>query len=61
MPVSTLTKDYPEEYFNKLCAKNNIPTIFGYYAWLLNEGTGAGEDIINSLIEFRESCVKGRR
>lgn len=61
MPVATLTKDYPEKYFNNLCKKNNIPLIFGYYAWLLNEGTGGGEDIIKSLIEFRNEIIKNVR
>jgi len=25
--------------------QKGIPLVFGYYAWLLNEGMGKGEDI----------------
>ena len=53
MPTSTLIKEYGEDYFDNLCKKADIPLIFGYYAWLLNEGTGKGEDIINSVVKYR--------
>ena len=61
MPIATLKKYYPEPYFNKICKKKDIPQVFGYYAWLLNEGTGAGEDIINSLIEYRKELIGNKK
>lgn len=62
MPTNTIGNNiYDEEYFDNLIKNTNVPKVFSYYAWLLNEGTGAGEDIINSVNELlskRESEVQ---
>jgi len=36
----------------------NLPYLFGYYAWLINEGTGAGETFINDVNIFKKDCSK---
>lgn len=45
---------YTEEYFSIICVKENIPVVFGYYAWLLNDGTGSGIDILQSIVDYKD-------